>query len=222
MYNEADHPPPEGGFDYEIDLIQYSTKTFLYGIYTKLTHFERHFDIITTRYRNIALTWLLATYAGIGFLLSTETQTLIIDHLLAVIFICFIGMLGVALIWHLDMNVYHRFWTALFVEEVIMEEQHPFLQSTKRMTLLIDKEREKLFSQGWLHLTAILLLAITAGVALCTVKNEISEMARLSWLLALFGFAACMLTFMIKCGKNSQKALMRLLELRRKEVNKAK
>ena len=218
MFNESENSAPKTGFDYEIDFIQYSNKTFLYGIYIKLSYFENHFDNIATRYRNIALTWLLATYAGIGFLLSTETETLIIDHLLAVLLICFIGMLGITLIWHLDVNVYHRFWTALFAEEVIMEEQYAFLPQIQRTTLLIDKDRDKLFSQGWLYITAILLLAITVGVALCTVSGDLSRTARIGWLLFLVVLSASLLTLMIRCGKLAQKTLEQLLERRRKEV----
>jgi hypothetical protein len=221
MFNEQhSSSQKKSKFEYEIPFIHFSNKTFLFGMYTKLLDFENHFEVIATRYRNIALTWLLATYAGIGFLLSGETETLIIDHVVSVVLMSFIGMIGITLIGHLDINIYNRFWSALFIEEIIMEERYPFLPKTQKTTLLIDKKRNNLFSHGWLYFTEIFLLIITAGVALCTLKGNLSWNERMIWLFALLIFSGFLLGFLIKSGNDAQKALYTQLENRRKQIEK--
>lgn len=154
--------------DYTVNITEYTNKTLQYGLYNKLSQFERHFESITTKYKNIALTWLLATYGAIGFLLSGEVASLPINHFLAVGIVSFIGTIGVALIWHLDMNVYHRFWAALFIEEVVIEEKNSFLLQSKKIAHLIDESRERVFSQGLLYQIANTLLIITIFVSLAS------------------------------------------------------
>jgi hypothetical protein len=152
--------------DYVVDIIPFTKKTLIFGLYSKLNEFERHFEIISTRYKNITLTWLLGCFGGIGFLFSRETSDLVFPHFIAVAIVGFIGLIGVSLIGNMDMNVYHRFWAALFVEELILEERNPFLLQSRKITLLIDESKERLFSQGLLYLVANLILIITIEVSL--------------------------------------------------------
>ncbi|HSX04565.1 MAG TPA: hypothetical protein VLG76_07550 [Rhabdochlamydiaceae bacterium] len=203
--------------EHEINFIKYGSKMLTFVIYTRLCQLDRHFESITTKYKYIALTWLLATYAGIGYLLSGKLPNLLFDDLVVVAIICFIGIVGITLIWHLDINVYQRFWFALFAEEVIIEEKNPFLLQTKRAMLLIDKSKEKLFSQGLLYLIADILLIITAGVAIFSLsKNKLLHIKII--ILACVGSFLFLLAFyMIRNMIRLQKNLHELIEFRRKK-----
>lgn len=201
----------------DVDLITYSQKSFILGLYTRLSQFERHFDLITTKYKYIAFTWLLATYAGIGFILSNETQMLIFSHLIGVAVICAVGIIGNTLIWHLDINIYHRFWTSLFVEEMIMEESHSFLLQSKKVTFLIDEDREHFFSQGLLYCISNSLLIITLGVSLVTLCQECSGIILFSIGSSCGLLLLAMNYLMFKWTQNMQKNLSQLYRKRRRE-----
>lgn len=169
----------------------------------------------------MALTWLLAIYAAIGFLFSNETETLIFDHLAAVSSICFIGIIGITLIWHLDMNVYHRFWSALFIEEVLMEEKNPFLLRSKKISLLIDDSRERFLSQGFLYITANILLALTMSVSLMNIFKDNSFVLFYVMCFLLFIFVSVITFLFLYIGKRFQKNISVLLEQRRQESSEA-
>ena len=208
----------KSGMDYNIDIVPYSKKSLIYGLYTKLNEFERHFETISTNYKYIALTWLLATYAGIGFLLSNETQGLVFNHFIAVSLICILGAVGISLIWHLDMNVYHRFWAALFVEEVLMEEANPYLLQSRKITLLIDESRERVFSQGLLYLIANTLLLITTCLSCVFLFKDTA-------FLVVFGICfffsiviLIMWCFMLNRSRQIQRILSELLRDKRERV----
>ncbi|HSW85912.1 MAG TPA: hypothetical protein VLG49_00270 [Rhabdochlamydiaceae bacterium] len=217
MFKERiDHHEKEHfNFILDSDTKHSSHKAFIQAIYFKLNQFERHFELITTKYKNIALTWLLATYAAVGFLLSNEAKGLI-DHLSAVSIICFIGLVGVSLIWHLDMNVYHRFWSALFIEEVIMEEKYPHLLQSKTITLLIDKSREKFFTRGAFYFIADILLVITMAAAVFPLIQHSSLYSIIGTEIGFLVFLILLLFFMIKYSNKLQKSFSQLLEIRRK------
>lgn len=221
MFNEPFQEPTQSSFNYEIDVPGYSHKTFIFSVYTRLNQFERHFELISAKYKNMALTWLLAIYAAIGFLFSNETETLIFDHLAAVSSICFIGIIGITLIWHLDMNVYHRFWSALFIEEVLMEEKNPFLLRSKKISLLIDDSRERFLSQGFLYITANILLALTMSVSLMNIFKDNSFVLFYVMCFLLFIFVSVITFLFLYIGKRFQKNISVLLEQRRQESSEA-
>ncbi len=84
---------------------------------------ERHFNTLQGAYRALASTWLLAMFAGIGFLLNSNIEH---RHLL----ISLTGLattIGVFLLWFPDLCVYHRLLLAAFEEARILELQHPSL-----------------------------------------------------------------------------------------------
>ena len=79
---------------------------------------ERHFNNIQAKYRLLASTWLLASFAGIGFVLR------FIDPPDKDLFICLVssgGSIGVLLIWLVDILGYHRLLAAYFLEGLRIE-----------------------------------------------------------------------------------------------------
>jgi hypothetical protein len=83
---------------------------------------ERAFNTLQATYRTLASTWLLATFAAVGFVWSQRANVaLSVPVEVVVLFIGIAGAVGITLVWLLDLLVYHRllevvFWTGLAVE----------------------------------------------------------------------------------------------------------
>jgi len=198
--------------NYTVDFIGYSQKTLAYGLYAKLNQFEQHFDTITTKYKNIALTWVLAVYAAIGFLLSNETTGLPFNHLVAVIITCVIGVIGISLIWHLDLNVYHRFWAAVFIEEIRFEREFKFLLHSRSSELLIDDNRERIFSQSLLYMIANILITLTLCVSVVFIVKEINVFLMIGTIIFFLFITFFICYFMTVTSKLVQNSFNKLIE----------
>lgn len=76
--------------------------------------FERHFNQLQAGYRTLASTWLLATFAGVGFTLINNK--IIPEHrwLALAAGICFLGAIGILLVWVMDILVYNQLLNAVF------------------------------------------------------------------------------------------------------------
>jgi hypothetical protein len=67
---------------------------------------EKHFNGLQAAYRTLASTWLLAAFGGIAFALSTDLKVPLPREAL-VSGLAVAGALGIALLWVLDVLVYH-------------------------------------------------------------------------------------------------------------------
>ena len=189
-----------------------SDRKIIYNMYLKLSQFEHHFDTITTKYKYLALTWLLAAYAGIGFLLSRDIQGLPFSPLIAVIIACIIGICGITLLWHLDVNIYTKFWAVVFIEAVRMERKFKFLLQSRNIEFLIDEDRERIVSQSLLYMIANILLLLTIGVVLIYffMDKNLFFFLGLGVLFTFLAFFIC--GMMYKVAKNSQRRFVKAIK----------
>jgi hypothetical protein len=101
-------------------------------IYSGIREYEQHFNQIQSNYRSLASTWLLATFAGIGFVWSVNYKN---DNpfpsSLVVAGIAIAGSIGIFLLWNLDHNVYHGLLDAVFVEGIKLEKEYPWLPQVR-------------------------------------------------------------------------------------------
>jgi hypothetical protein len=98
----------------------------VWKLYVELNEREQHFNDLQNRYRTLASTWLLATFAGIGFALSsTLAVSFPTDILVAGIAVA--GALGIVLIWILDVLVYHQLLLAGYSVGNQLEEIYSWL-----------------------------------------------------------------------------------------------
>jgi hypothetical protein len=67
---------------------------------------EKHFNGLQAGYRTLASTWLLAAFGGMAFALSTDLKVPLPREAL-VSGLAVAGALGIALLWVLDVLVYH-------------------------------------------------------------------------------------------------------------------
>ncbi len=211
MDNEPFSEESSSSSEYKIEVVGYGPKTIIYGLHTVLTEFERHFENISTKYKYMALTWLLATFGGIGFLMSSEINGLLFNHFIGIIVISLIGLIGISLIWHLDMNVYHRFWSAILIEEILMEERYAYLLQSRRIAFLIDESRERIFSQGLLYLVANTLSLITIGISFIFLFEQNIKISIIISTATLF-VITIMWLIMIKLSKKVENVLYNIIE----------
>lgn len=207
LFSDGDN----SGSNYDVIIVGAGPRTVIYGLHCLLDEFERHLEIISTRYKYIALTWLLATYAAIGFLMSTDMKGVIFDHYVWITIISMIGVIGVSLLWHLDMNIYHRFWAAVLIEEIHMENSYPFLLQSRRNAFEIDESRERILSQGFLYLISNTLLIMTMGVS-CSFLFRDSASTMISLLFGCALFLFLMWFTMIKVSKKVDQTLYHIVE----------
>lgn len=99
---------------------------------------EKHFNDLQSRYRTLASTWLLAAFAGCGFVFSKALTAPVSSHLIA-IFIALAGACGIMLLWVLDVVVYHDLLIAGYVAGRRLEETFEWLPPVRRT---FDKLRE--------------------------------------------------------------------------------
>lgn len=86
---------------------------------------ERHFNQLQSVYRGIASTWLLATFGAVGYLLFDKNGAVAHPRLAAMV--CMLGTFGVALLWMLDLSVYHRLLVSAFDEGKALEDHFLWL-----------------------------------------------------------------------------------------------
>lgn len=99
-------------------------------LFIELGNSERHFNELESRYRSLASTWLLATFAGIGFVIS-EPIDISFDRLLAITGIGIAGSIGIMFLWNLDLMVYHKLLNAVFIEGLKLEEKYEWLPAVR-------------------------------------------------------------------------------------------
>ena len=204
--------------DYILEFFNYSLNTLNYSFYIKLDELEHHFDNISTKCKSIAITWFLATYAGIGFLLSKETLGLPFNRIIAVVILSFIGFLGNILLWHLDVNIYNKFWIAAFIEELVMEKKFDFLLQSKNINLLIDEDKAKIKSHGLLYLIINSILIITCGSFIISSLLKLNIWPLVFITLGLIAFITLSNYFIIHRNKKLKKIFEQILKTRKKNI----
>ena len=109
-----------------IESVDKDTFDKIWKIVEEIGEEERHFNDIQARYRNMASVWLLATFGGIGFIIS-EKISINIEQELLIAGIAAAGCIGMALLWVVDLLVYHRLLDSCFIEGLILEKKYPWL-----------------------------------------------------------------------------------------------
>lgn len=197
----------------EILSMHMSKNTIIFGLYTQLSEFELHLDTITTRYKNLALTWLLATYAAVGFLFSVESKNIQISSSLIASIVCLFGVFGIAALWFLDIYVLQKFWGAFFIEEVKMEKRFRFLAKITNVSISLNNVRKRIIGHSNFYMFAILLLLITSGATLTFVFA--SYLIKLIIVIFLIAIILLVYNLMYKVATKLQKRIERLTSIKK-------
>jgi hypothetical protein len=172
-------------------------------IYSELGGYERHFNNLQNSYRNLASTWLLAVFAGIGFMLVQRPFTVPLPIELTIAAIALGGSLGIYLLWNLDHMVYQRLLEAIFVEGYKMESNFNWLPNVRKNMIIMMRgaatgapERAFIFYLApQIILFLIFILAVTIWITKISpwsysIQNTI---ALICILLSIVGFFAIVL-----------------------------
>jgi hypothetical protein len=101
----------------------------LWKVYLELGVMERHFGDAQLRCRALASTWLLAMFAGFGFLISKDPTLFKREILIASL--GFISTSAIFSMWVIDLVIYQRLLDAAFIEGLSLEEAQPWLPQVR-------------------------------------------------------------------------------------------
>jgi len=106
-----------------------NSREWIVSVLSEISASERHFNNLQVRYRLMASSWLLGTFAGIGFVLAGKVQLKFVElpPEIFIIGITLASALGLYLLWNLDLMVYHRLLDAWFIEGYLFEKKHSWL-----------------------------------------------------------------------------------------------
>jgi hypothetical protein len=84
---------------------------------------ERHFNNLEAEYRKLASIWLLAAFAGMGFILKQNPE-MAVPREVALVAIGLAASIGIFLLWIVDLLVYHQLLDACFTQAKEIEKTH--------------------------------------------------------------------------------------------------
>lgn len=118
--------------------IKKEEKIYLYAAYSKLLQGGRIHGATQTKYRILCSSWLLATFAAIGFLLSKD-NILPFNHILGIVIISIIGVSGIYILWYADTFIEEMLLDINVVEGLRLEKEHPWLPQVHNSFLHLYK-----------------------------------------------------------------------------------
>ena len=162
-------PPTEAG---KLDI------ELAWDILKELGSAERHFNTLEAEYRKLASIWLLAGFAGMGFILK-ENPAITIPPEVIVFAIGVATSIGILLLWIVDLLVYHRLLNACFEEALRIEKSHlqlPQVRSGMKATQGESKVVTTRLRWFYIALTAAPII-FAAPILVLWCRNEFGVMA---------------------------------------------
>lgn len=137
----------------------------IYGRYAKVAYSLQNSNRTQLTYKGATLTWIIATYIGIGYSPSSFEVNLPFNSLLVVVSICGASLLVLGGIWYLDLIVEEKKIAKSVHNGLALEEKHSLLPKAyhnivKMNYLLGYVSKKSIFYLAW---ATILLLTICAS-----------------------------------------------------------
>ncbi|NGX36297.1 MAG: hypothetical protein K1000chlam1_01138 [Candidatus Anoxychlamydiales bacterium] len=126
--------------DHQIDNITADPESLAFGLFSMLVTYEDHYNNIQNKYKGLSITWVIATFVSIGYLLSGYEKALNIDSLLIILFLTILASQGIFLIWFIDAGVYHKLISSIWLEIYKIEENHPEIGKSHHLVLELHKK----------------------------------------------------------------------------------
>jgi ABC-type uncharacterized transport system fused permease/ATPase subunit len=178
-------------------------------VYKELGTYERHFNQMQSVCRSLASTWLLATFAGIGYIFEKFTANYGSTGVsVAAALVALAGGTGISLLWIIDVVVYHRLLVAVAEQAKRLEAEHRNILPQLREAFekaaeshFLGKERSARNKMSLFYGFPAMCLLIVAFV--CLVATAVSGNASgikvvavlvfVAWLLPLAIFIGCVI-----------------------------
>ncbi len=144
-----------------------SFRTLTASIYYNLVSYENHYNMIQNKYKALATTWIVATFLGIGYLLTGMEVALPVNVLLAILFLCLLSAEGVSLLWFLDVGVYYKLIESIFQQTLLMEKKYKYLGRSHHNIIKLHEERhDPMKFLSMFYSSIILFLILIASICL--------------------------------------------------------
>jgi len=136
----------------------------VWEMYLEIGNAERHFNQLGHQYRVIASTWLLGTFAAVGYVLTkvgANPEDLLGPYReLIIAAVAFAGAIGIMLVWLLDQRVYQKLLGPFFLAALDLEDEHKWLPPIRHEMIRTQRHGTVMVNVGWFYMgcTAILLL----------------------------------------------------------------
>ncbi len=148
----------------------------VYGAYLQVASALQYSNNIQLRYKTITSMWLMATFIGAGYSLSSVEVNLPIHPLLVVPILCFASTFIILLIWYLDLIVQEKAIASAFLTGVELEKEHDWLPQVYRVVMNFNLPLNYITMKSSFYLGMITIesLAITASLGFYLyLKNHI-------------------------------------------------
>jgi len=96
-------------------------------IFRELNEYERHFNNIQAGIRAFASTWILAAFGGIAMLMRVDPENgkWLISPPVLVGVACLLSVVGMSILWIMDLQVYHKLLNSVFLPGLKLEYDSP-------------------------------------------------------------------------------------------------
>lgn len=141
--------------------------------FAELGAHERHLGATQARYRSLALLWLLATFAGVGQVLTAQHVALGLHPLLLVTGVGVAGGAGLVLLWNLDLMVTNRMVDAVLIEGLRLEQRHGHLPPIRTNMMALYGGRGVLERIAAFYYASVAVTVIVAGLAMTAWTAEL-------------------------------------------------
>jgi hypothetical protein len=159
---------------------------------------ERHFNTIEATYKGLASSWLFASFTAIGFVLSREQLPLHLNPELLGCAIAVLGIVGITLLWIIDVLVYHQLLDSWFKQGILLEKQNPWMIPVRTNMLQSTKGKGVLPRVVWFYIAADLSLIIVAAILLGTWASKYGIYALIGSVVISLLVATALVLFMKK------------------------
>lgn len=148
----------------------------VYGRYAKVAYNLQNSNRTQLTYKGATMTWIVATYVGIGYSPSSFEVSLPFNSLIVVSLICLASLLVLTGIWYLDLIVEEKKIAIAVHNGLALEEKYNFLprayHNVVRMNYLLGYVSKK--SMFYLAWHSILLFTICAAATTYLFQNHYS------------------------------------------------
>jgi hypothetical protein len=136
-------------------------------IYLEVGNAERHFNQLGHQYRLLASTWLLGTFAAVGYVLAkvgAKPEDLLGPYReLIVTAIAFAGATGITLVWLLDLRVYQQLLGSFFLAGLDLEDEHEWLPPIRHDMIRTQRQGTVMVNVAWFYVGCTTILLLIGG-----------------------------------------------------------
>ncbi|MET0635841.1 MAG: hypothetical protein ABWZ25_07420 [Chitinophagaceae bacterium] len=164
---------------------------------------EIHFNNLETEYRKLASQWLLAALGGCGLLMKIDTKTFV-ENWVLVLGVSLAGSIGIAILWMMDIKVYHRLLHTFFKEGVRLEADFTWMRPI-RINMVKSQETGDVTTRiMYYYFLSISLLTVVSISAIWNISFFPSAIIRLLLTFVLLLLLGIVWWWMRENGKSNE------------------